>query len=287
MSFNVNFLGHLPYNPDELPERNYLTGSGSDRPIGLTLGEMVKLYWTVRSYRVRIGSSSIGGDDPFTQFIEGGGNTGGIIGANAGLANINLGGSGNNANLNGYTKIINTYRKKIRKEREGVINGVTQKTVEIDKSISPNIITSSIVRVNEGVLCSAGPIHTFVGASGYVKIDMSDIVFAKRLYWPKIFILLQSSSLSMSSKIAGYAGNINVLGGVKFSTYGVIPFYGSSFSRNTPTLVSVDGSIEIGTRCCDRFYWDGGDESRFNETCKKDCESTVSTLGQRFGGKLI
>jgi hypothetical protein len=286
MSFNVNFLGHLPYNPDELPERNYFTGSGSDRPIGLTFAEMVKLYWTVRSYTVRIGSLSIGGDDPLTRFLQGGGADGALIGGTFGLDNITRG-SDNNPNLNGNTKIINTYRKKIRKEREGVINGVTQKTVEIDKSISPNILTSSIVKVNEGVLCSAGPIHTFVGASGYLKIDMSDIVFAKRLYWPKIFILLQSSSLSISSKIAGYAGNINVLGGVKFSSYGIIPFYASSFSRNIPTLVSVNGSIEIGTRCCDRFYWDGGDESRFNETCKKDCESTVSTLGQRFNGKQI
>ena len=284
MSFNINFLGHLPYNPDELPERNYLTGSGTDRPIGLTLQEMVKLYWTVRSYSVRIGSLSIGGDDPLTQFIQGGGTSGGLIGATAGLANKNFEPP---PNLNGNTKIINTYRKKIRKEREGVINGVTQKTVEIDKSISPNILTSSITKVNEGVLCSAGPIHTLVRASGYVKIDMSDIIFAKRLYWPKIFILLQSSRLSMSSKIVGYAGNINVLGGVKFLSYGVIPFYGSSFSSNMPILVSVNGSIEIGTRCCDRFYWDDGDESRFTETCKKDCESTVSTLGERFGGKQI
>jgi hypothetical protein len=242
---------------------------------------MVKLYWTVRSYSVRIGSLSIGGDDPLTQFIQGGGTSGGLIGATAGLANINFAPP---PNLNGNTKIINTYRKKIRKEREGVINGVTQKTVEIDKSISPNILTSSITKVNEGVLCSAGPIHTLVGASGYVKIDMSDIIFAKRLYWPKIFILLQSSRLSMSSKIVGYAGNINVLGGV-------IPFYGSSFSSNIPILVSVNGSIEIGTRCCDRFYWDNADDGesgRFNDdTCKDACKSTVAPVVQNFNGTRI
>jgi hypothetical protein len=95
----------------------------------------------------------------------------------------------------------------------------------------------------------------------------------------------------MSSKIVGYAGNINVLGGVKFLSYGVIPFYGSSFSSNIPILVSVNGSIEIGTRCCDRFYWDNADDGesgRFNDdTCKDACKSTVAPVVQNFNGTRI
>jgi hypothetical protein len=287
MSFNVNFLGHLPYNPDQLPERRYITGTGTDRPIGFIFQEIIKLYWTVRSYEVII-SSSITTDDIFEQFLRGTAGGTDIRGSVAGLGSINLGAS--NFSLRGYTKIKNLYTKRIRKERDGIFNGVTQKTVELDNTVSPNILTSSIVNVNEGTLCSPGPIHTLVGSSGYLKIDMSDIIQSKGLYWPKILLTLQSSSLSFSS-LVGFGNNINVLGGVNFSNYGIISLYGTNTVLGSSVTASVVGNINIGKRCCDRFYWDNGDDGdsgRFNDdTCKDACKSTVAPVVQNFNGTRI
>lgn len=286
MAFNVNFLGHIPYNPDELPERNFLTGDGTERPLGFSLAEIARLYWTVRSFNVNIRSLTIGGNDPLTQFLNAGGSSGGIIGANAGLASINSGGAGGDPILRGYTKIRNIYRKKIRVEREGVINGITQKSIVIDKSVSPNMLTSSIINVNEGTLSSAGPIHTYTGVYGYVQIDMSNIIFAKRFYWPKIIILLQSSSISFSSKLSGVF-NVSVSGGVNFANLGSINLYGYSASGPL-SFASISGGVSIGNRCCDRFFWDGKDDSRFSASdCKKDCESTVSNISPTFRGRAI
>ena len=141
--------------------------------MGFIFQEIIKLYWTVRSYEVII-SSSITTDDIFEQFLRGTAGGTDIRGSVAGLGSINLGAS--NFSLRGYTKIKNLYTKRIRKERDGIFNGVTQKTVELDNTVSPNMLTSSIVNVNEGTLCSPGPIHTLVGSSGYLRIDMSDII---------------------------------------------------------------------------------------------------------------
>jgi hypothetical protein len=287
MSFNVNFLGHLPYNPDQLPERRYITGTGTDRPIGLVFQEIVKLYWTVRSYEVSI-SSSIAVDDVFERFLRGGAGGTDIRGSVAGLGSINLGAT--NFSLKGYTKIKNLYTKKIRKERDGIFDGVTQKTVEIDKTVSPNILSSSIVNVNEGTLCSPGPVHTLVGSSGYLKIDMSDIIQSKGLYWPKISLILQSFSLGFSS-IAGAGNNVTVLGGVNFSNYGIITLYGTNSVFGSSVSASVVGNVNIGKRCCDRFYWDNADDGesgRFNdESCKDACKSTVAPVAQNFNGTKI
>ena len=94
-----------------------------------------------------------------------------------------------------------------------------------------------------------------------------------------------------SSSLVGFGNNINVLGGVNFSNYGIISLYGTNTVLGSSVTASVVGNINNGKRCCDRFYWDNGDDGdsgRFNDdTCKDACKSTVAPVVQNFNGTRI
>jgi hypothetical protein len=288
MSFNVNFLGTIPFNTDVLPERKLAVGSGSERPLGLTLDQITNLYWTVRSFKVDINAFSLG--DTLSQFLSAGGTSGSIIGAQAGLASVAQNVSDcNPISLNGYTKLLASSVVRIREQPSMVSNGKTQTSVALDTKVSKNRLVQTFSPVNEGTICSAGPIHkialTSAISNAYILIDFSDIIYSTSpqlpkvlLYWPKIIIIASSNCLSFGS-LASFGGNVLSSGGINFCNLGVIQVFGNT-NVGFPVVNSINGSINIGRRCCDRFYWDGRDYSASSykdEPCKSDCASVEFT----------
>lgn len=280
MSFNVNFIGQIPYNPDNLhrPKNDVNVNPlfATNRPFGIPFREMFRLYWTVKSFEVNFSALVIDTRDPLYDFLIGGGGLQGINFTTLGQANAN----GGSININGHTKIYSKYAKKVRKAREGIINGETQSDVggeqalDLDENIDPNKLESFTYKPNEGTLCSAGPIHFIKKNNLNITIDFSDIVFLQNLYWPKFTIVgyVPVADVSFGNHIAGqviFTGGFGIGG---FVTGGV-DFFGALRNKldinavisNTQTLL-IQGSIKPGKRCCDRFLWDGKEKERLESS---------------------
>jgi uncharacterized membrane protein YgcG len=297
MDFNVNFVGNIPYNTDILPEIKLTTGPGSERPLGFTLDQISLLYWTVRSFAVNISAFSLG--DPLSQFIAAGGTSGGIIGAQAGLANVNNNSSCNPISLNGNTKLISANVVRIRQQPSAVINSTTQTSIDLDKNVNPNRLVQIFSPVSEGTLVTAGPVHRIALSSAisnaYMLIDFSDIIYSTspqlnkvKLYWPRIIIIASSNCFSFGS-LASFGGNVASSGGINFCNMGVIEVFGNT-TVQFPVVNSVQGKISIGTRCCDRFYWDGRDYVTCQDASipngDKDCQS-VDLKDANYGKSAV
>lgn len=280
---NINFLGHIPFNPDLLLDK----GRFKDRPVGIGYLDLIKMYWTVRSFKVKISIQTIANDDPLATFILAGGTSGGIAGALGGLAAVNQSAARapGSVSINGYTKIEGSYQKKIRKQKttsspfEGIDNGILPspgenlENLEIDTSVKDPNLFANIKKPKEGDLCSAGPVHSIGSGGGYLRIDFSDIIYFQRKYWPKIIFLAASGDSRFSTSpflVKGYDlpvnGSINLMG-YPIKIYGDITF---SMGRLIPPFAIAAGNIEPGDRCCDRFFYDGFDEER-EQQCKEEC----------------
>jgi len=105
--------------------------------------------------------------------------------------------------------------------------------------------------VTEWSLLSAGPIHRLSG----VVIDFSSIVIKNGLYYPRIVINIGSASSVSSSNSFLTLGGIYCLGDV-------ISMYTDMTETGSPQFVLSSGSISIGKRKQDRFYFDGKDAIR-------------------------
>lgn len=280
---NINFLGHIPFNPDLLLDKNRFI----DRPVGFNYLDLIKMYWSVRSFKVSIAIQTIAQDDPYTTFFLAGGTSAGILGATAGLAAVNqsLGKSAGTISINGYTKIQGSYQKKVRKQKttsspfEGIDDGILPspgenlENLEIDETFPDPYLFSNTQKPKEGDLCSAGPVHTIISGGAYLRIDFSDIVYFQRKYWPKIIFLASSGESRYSTspfRVSGndlpIRGSINLIGN-PLALYGDIAF---SPSRIIPPFAIAQGNIEPGDRCCDRFFYDGYDDVREQE-CEEEC----------------
>jgi hypothetical protein len=281
MSFNVNFLGSIPINPDNLHVPSNETNKTSlfkDRPVGFFLGELLDMYWTIRSFNFSMNITPLSFGSSLDTFLSAGGAAGGIMGALGGLAAVEAEQKSAPTMMvvNGYTQIVNKYFKKIRKAREGVYNGKTQADVggstalDYDENFKPpdNIIECRTFKPNEGTLCSLGPLHRMYQNGVLCLIDFSDILIRAKggatRYWPKIQIYGQNQGYTFSSTL-GY-GNSGII--YIYMSSQAIPIYISSNDLKTQFIGS--GMIQAGDRCCDRFYWDGKDEERAKE---EDCES--------------
>jgi hypothetical protein len=295
MKFNVNFLGHIPYNPDNLhrPQNEkqdskppLVPSISSGRLLSFSLHEMMKLYWTVRSFKINVSAQVTDTLDPFAQFIAAGGTSGGIIGASAGLVAAQQNQKNGFLSAVGYTKVYSKYNKKVRKSREGIINGITQssfnnleeKSLDLDKEIDPNKLEGYIYGTNEGTLCSAGPVHVFQQGNVSIILDFSDILYfslrptGSRFYWPKItiFISVPNSGASFGNQISSQViSTPSTIGRINQPLSFInLNFPGASNNLGTTQINSVLFNTQIanvnidirpGDRCCDRFFWDGKD----------------------------
>lgn len=285
---NINFLGHIPFNPDLLLEK----GRFRDRPVGIFPTDLIKMYWTVRSFQVSIAIQVIAQKDPLTTFIRGGGTSGGIVGATAGLAavNQNFAQGDSSVTLKGHTKILRRTEKYIRNIAttsipfEGVRNGkldiISDNLEELqrDPNAKKNPLVNVDLKPNEASLCVPGPWHRLSKGGAYLSIDFSDIFYYQKKYWPKIIFTATRGETSFTSNpLSRLSGGLTVLGGIQLMSYN-IPIYGSidfSPDRIIPPIAFVNGSIKPGNRCCDRFFYDGFDNERF-EKCKDECGDGVN-----------
>jgi hypothetical protein len=323
MSFNVNFLGNIPYNPDNLhTPKNYrrgITESGKpvpqilSRPIGYTFKDMFRLYWTVRSFEIIASAEVFDFRDTLSEFILGGGvNISASAAANLVLqqASSRLEGG---TSARGYTKIYSKHTKKIRKANSEMFNDLGPESLDLDENITPNILESHIYGTNEGTLCSAGPVHYFRRNNVFISIDFSDIKYyslnsrGPRLYWPLVRILITVPSAG------AVFGNIITDGSIIFPP-GVVAGVGAGFSfvnlnaggalitnlnQITSSLASrtqlafVNIDIRPGKRCCDRFLWDGKDNERKidsettgnnKDTCESVCGDEDENLREGLTG---
>jgi hypothetical protein len=286
---NINFLGHIPFNPDLLLEK----GRFRDRPVGVLYTDLIKMYWTVRSFQVDISLQVVAQDDALSAFLMGGGAFGGVTAALGGLAVATQSAGGfSSLSLNGHTKILNKYEKYVRNIAtssipfEGVKNGKLDflgenlEELQKDPEIKNNPLTSINLKPTEASLCVAGPVHRVSKSGAFLSIDFSDIIYFKRKYWPKIIFLASTSQSNFTSNpLRGYGGmDLEVFGSIGLLDSYNIPIYANiefSASRLTTPFAIVNGSIKPGNRCCDRFFYDGFDEIRFEE-CKKVCGDDIN-----------
>jgi hypothetical protein len=308
MSFNVNFLGGIPYNPDNLHipindrkgKPNIFPLSSSTRVLGYSFNQMFAAYWTIKSFEINVTAQVVDTVDPFSQFIAGGGTSAGIIGGLAGLSSISQPQEGS-ANVRGYTKIYSKYTKRIRKAREGIFNNITQsqfnnlgsKSLDLDEDLNINKMVCNTYRTNEGTLCSAGPVHIFNRNNVLIIIDFSDIRYysyrGRRMYWPNITIniALPSAKAAFGNTIPSIIipnNSVNRGGGLSFinlNVPGTLANLGPSLINSqisTSQFATVNIDIRPGKRCCDRFFWDGKDKEREDDfgtkTPKTDSKDT-------------
>lgn len=271
-NFYINYFGStVPYNPDNLPETDFIHGPGTIRPMGLTYSQICQVYWSVRSYAVNINVANFGDlyADPVANFLNGGG-----ISSPSGPSAVFL---------LGKTKMLSLYEKKNRKCSD---SSKTKANGDFLYDNYGNIIstngcstlepfetfTSIDNQINESRLCVAGPIHSLVSYNGYVQINFQDVIYYNRLYWPIIIITVGNSSLYVTSN--GINSGAQIIGGINFIDFGVINLYvqDSSGSNN---FYSLSGGIQIGGDCCDRFYFDGVDRSDDSNSCAQQCKNTT------------
>lgn len=302
---NINVLGsHLTTDPEVLPERSGLIGAGTERPAGFTLSQMAKLFWTVRSFDVAIGVPGVG--DVLTTFLFNGGATGTLVGSLTGLAIASLLATG--SFIAGRTRSGAVSHAKIRRTISRIDNGITQGNAKLlgnvsklgknqnsplalDSDIKPNILGSLNTDVNEGTMAIGG-YHKLNTSTGSVFIDFHDIVYAQRLYWPKIIILLgpltgigpvfssaivfEDPRLKALNILGAGVWNVTTIGGVIFEgnvirLFGAEPYFPGLGIIPSPVI----GSIAIGTRVCDRFYWDGKPDKEREGYNEQQCKSVV------------
>jgi hypothetical protein len=248
--------------------------------------EITELYWTVKSFKINISVVDMN-FDPFTQFLLGGGSSGSIVGSLAGIAAANQSLSQSPiASVNGRTKVFSSYLRKNRvcKETDSDdgfkydnYGNIINTNNSCKKLKVKERFVSSDKDIDESRLCVAGPIHSFPSSNGqgYVQINFTDVVYANRLYWPIIVILLGNGEAVLTSDIMSLGVNQNNynIGGISFANYGVITLSGYSSKTLQPIFYSVGGNISIGERCCDKFYYDGFDRGLPDDECYQKCQT--------------
>jgi hypothetical protein len=275
MGLSVNNFGWLPFNPDVNLD-SIPMGAGTDRPVGFTFTQIFNLYWTVKSFSV---NASVIRQPNLSM--------GGILSISEAMSQVALVGEqlkGQQNGLSGNTTIKTNFKQELRKAKfledgspkeknyftwngiqdNNFITSVRRATTkELSDAKKDGVLTPLHVinsKVNEGTLLSSGPIHTLnygnsmFASSGGFTLDLSSIVFRKRLYWPRILIIFDKYSSLADSGIQ-IAGGVNVLGSI-------VPLY-MDFAEAYTTLIAVAlGSVTVGKRSKDRFYFDDKDKER-------------------------
>lgn len=290
--YNINYIGHIPFNPDLLLEKKDFR----HRPVGMLYSDLLKFYWTVRSFRVDINIQVVALDDPLSTFIGAGGTSAGIIGALGGLAAVSQSQQDTSSLIiEGNTKILNKYEKYVRNIAttsvpfEGIKNNKLEEIREYpdklqkDPKFKKNPLSNLNLKPTEASLCVPGPFHKITKGSSFFSVDFSDILYFRKKYWPKIFFEGSTSqSIFTADPLKPLDGQILIVNGaIGFMSYN-IPIYGSTnFSqfRAFQPFAVVNGTIKPGNRCCDRFFYDGFDDVREKE-CREECTDTTNGVYQ-------
>jgi hypothetical protein len=90
-----------------------------------------------------------------------------------------------------------------------------------------------------------------------------------------IYIGRGNAVLTSNITDLGADQNAVTIGGINFANMGIITMSGFSLDILQPFGYLVQGSIDIGGRCCDRFYYDGIDRSSDEDPCQQDCKEVI------------
>jgi hypothetical protein len=238
----LNYLGYIPFNADELPERKLLFGKGTDRPVGISPSQIFNLYWTAKVFSVSINVGTF--QSPLDVFLNSLSNSSSGAGLIAGINQAS--GQQTGSQIIGKTSISHKHMIKNREQmkKSGKLNDLTW-----IKDVPPrqeNLISNTF-EVNEGVICGAGPVHTLKQGRGLVQIDFSNIIYARGQYWPQIIVQIsESSQLSLSTaesftsfitrenksngRVETKIGFVEISGMIDFAQIGSIPMYASQSS---------------------------------------------------------
>lgn len=299
---NVNVLGNFHIDdPENIPERSFLTGPGTDRPVGFSPTQFARLFWRYRTFKCS--SFGILPVDLFSAFLIGGGATGTIVGSLTGLALASM--IGGIAAFNTKTQVSVIGRSKIRVTLPGVNNGVTQGTARIigepkdknsknplnlDNKIKPNILSSFRNDVNEGST-SIGSYHFGQNTNGFLSIDFRDVIRTRLLYWPRIILMFGpsaggngpafSSVIRITSLdgqperdiVLGGPWNIPMIGGISFDGTVIQIFGNNNYNWITGGLGIINGSISPdSSNPCSTMNWDTFEDSARDGYNEADCE---------------
>jgi len=300
---NVNILGNFYLdNPENIPERSFLTGPGTDRPVGFFPSQFARLFWRHRSFS---GSAfAVLPIDLFTNFLVAGGTTGGIVGSLTGLTIAQQAGGGI-AGFSAKTRVSVNARSKIRVTLPGINNGITQGKAEIigtpkdPKSQNPlnldnkikNILSSFRNDVNEGST-SIGSYHFGQSSTGFFSIDFSDVAVIRSQYWPRIVLMFGpsagnngpafSSVLRLTSldgrperdMVKGGPWNTPIIGGVVFDGAFIQMYGNNNYSlAGGGGVAIVNGNIAPDiSNACSTMNWDTFEDSARDGYKEDDCK---------------
>lgn len=299
---NVNVLGNIHLDdPENIPERSYLTGPGTDRPVAFTQSQFARLFWRHRMFRCS--AFGILPLDLFAAFIVGGGATGTIVGSLTGLTLASM--IGGIAVFSANTQVFVVGRSKIRVTVPGINNGITQgrasiigepkdknskNPLNLDNKIKPNILSSFRNDVNEGST-SIGSSHFATSGGGFLSIDFRDTVVIRGQYWPRIVLMFGpsagsngpafSSVLRISSLdgrpendlVQGGSWNVPIVGGVVFDGAVIQMFGNSYYNWLSGGIGIINGTITPDTsNPCSTMNWDTFEDSARDGYKKEDCE---------------
>jgi hypothetical protein len=307
---NVNVLGNIHLDdPENIPERSYLTGPGTDRPVSFTQSQFARLFWRHRMFRCSaFGFLPL---DLLAAFLVGGGATGTIVGSLTGLALASM--INGIAVFSANTQVFVAGRSKIRVTVPGINNGITQGKAEqiggsdtarflawlglganqqlkLDDKIKPNILSSFRNDVNEGST-SIGSNHFATSGGGFLSIDFRDTIVTRGgQYWPRIILMFGpsagnngpafSSVLRITSLdgrpendlVQGGPWNVQTIGGVIFDG-AVIQMFGNSNYNWLTSIGIVNGDIVLDTsNPCSTMNWDTFEDSARDGYKKEECK---------------
>jgi hypothetical protein len=311
---NVNILGNFYLdNPENIPERRFLTGPGTDRPVGFFPNQFARLFWRHRSFRCS--AFAVLPVDLFANFVAGGGTTGGIFGSLTGLTIAQLAGGGV-VPFSAKTQVSVNARSKIRVTIPGINDGITQGKAKIigtpkdqasknplnlDNKIKPNILGSFRNDVNEGST-SIGSYHFGQASTGFLSIDFSDVVVTRFQYWPRIVLMFGpsagnngpafSSVLRLTSLdgrperdvVMGGPWNTPIIGGVVFDGTLIQMFGNNNYSfAGGGRVAIVNGTIAPDiSNACSTMNWDTFEDSARDGYKEDDCKKVFKESRSSF-----
>jgi hypothetical protein len=253
----LNYIGGIPFSTEELPERVYLVGPGTDRPVGFVFEQMHDLYWNAKGFDIAAGSVNF--DDPFTKFLLSGGMSGTLIGAMVGTAVVTssfLEGVGALFAKTERMVVINRIKKRkfsekdLNEEGQVLEMGDTELIIEDGKAV---ITTLHKDEPTVGDICGAGPVFKASKNGSQCIIDFSDIIYYKYQYWPRISLSWFKDAVSSVISYSTKDGKV-VRGSAKKEMSGGVLFKGAVIKMYQPINWDVSRAFEIASGTITPLY---------------------------------
>lgn len=175
-NFAINPLfNNIPFNAQENPYTSYVCGEGTNRPIGFTYNQIVKLRWTVRSFNLSVVATDISGG---------------------------IGGEGSLLVSSKTDHYQLKYTLPQKNDNSGKIDRLTSlSNINFADSGGQSVAAGTKMSVNQSNVS--------------LDIDFSSIIYSKNLYYPIITITLKNAITNTQlSSVSSPLGTFRSLGGI-------------------------------------------------------------------------